>query len=71
MTLKCMHECKTSKPIIDNLKKKKCEYYFVDPYIPLLLFRMEPRVPNRAKANKGLTSSVSKTGGIIFRKRFK
>lgn len=37
----------------------------------LVLLRMEPRVPKTAKASKGLTSSVSKTGGIIFLKRLR
>lgn len=40
-------------------------------YIPLLLFRIEPSVPKTAKANNGLTSNVSKIGGIIFRNKFK
>lgn len=37
----------------------------------LLLLRIEPRVPKTAKASKGLTSSVSKTGGIMFLKRLR
>ncbi|KAK4846500.1 hypothetical protein QYF36_018175 [Acer negundo] len=32
---------------------------------------MEPSVPKTAKANNGLTSKVSNTGGIMFRNRFK
>lgn len=40
-------------------------------YIPLLLLRMEPSVPKTAKAKSGLTSRVSKIGGIIFLNKFK
>lgn len=32
---------------------------------------MEPSVPKTAKAKSGLTSNVSKIGGIMFLKRFK
>ncbi|KAJ6338998.1 hypothetical protein OIU76_008460 [Salix suchowensis] len=55
----------TLKPIAYSVKAIPLQY------IPLLLLRMEPSVPRTAKAKSGLTSRVSKIGGIIFLNKFK